>query len=104
MVCQIGQWVQVHKVILKPGERAPQVPAETQKVPLEMWCKGFAQNQAELGEQVTVKTVIGQAVTGTLTEIEPGYKHDFGVPAPELLTIGMELRNMLAGGEMPCRK
>lgn len=95
MGCQVGQWVQIHTVVLPPGQRAPQVPEDTQKVPLEMWCKGFAQHEAELGEELTVETVIGQKLTGTLCDLKPRYDHDFGEPVPELLTIGMELRKIL---------
>ena len=36
-----GSWVELHRVVLPPGERAPQVPAETQRVPLELRVKGF---------------------------------------------------------------
>ncbi|MFN3328842.1 MAG: 2-amino-4-ketopentanoate thiolase, partial [Fervidobacterium pennivorans] len=31
-----GDWVQVQVTILHPYERAPQVPEDTKKVPLEM--------------------------------------------------------------------
>jgi len=60
-----------------------------------MWCKGFALEEAELGEEVRIETVIGQVLTGTLCNINPRYEHDFGEPVPELLTVGMELRKML---------
>jgi sulfur transfer protein SufE len=34
-----GDWVQVYRVVLEAGERAPQVPEDTAKVPLEMKVK-----------------------------------------------------------------
>ena len=34
-----GTWVLIHRNILEPEERAPQVPDDTKKVPLEMWIK-----------------------------------------------------------------
>ncbi len=37
-----GDWVQIHQIVLKPEERAPQVPEDTKKVPLEFWVKGYA--------------------------------------------------------------
>ena len=36
-----GDWVLIHKIVLSPEERAPQVPDDTKKVPLEMWIKGY---------------------------------------------------------------
>jgi 2-amino-4-ketopentanoate thiolase alpha subunit len=97
-----GDWVQIHNVILPPGQRAPQVPEDTQKVPLEMWLKGFLDDaEAEIGQQVTITTVIGRQVQGELVVVAPAYPHNFGQPVPELLTLGRELRAMLesTGGE-----
>lgn len=90
-----GQWVEIHRIVLPAGQRAPQVPEETQRVPLEMRTKGFLDADARIGEQVTVTTVIGRKVAGTLINIEPCYKHDFGGHVGELATIGPELRSIL---------
>lgn len=94
-----GTWVQVHTVVLPAGRRAPQVPEDTQKVPLEMWVKGFLTEDAELGEEVTVTTVTGRQVRGTLTAVAPRYEHDFGEEIPELRTIGLELKKFLSEEE-----
>lgn len=96
-----GQWVQIHNIVLKPGERAPQVPADTQAVPLEMWVKGFATRDGVVGEEMEVRTLTGRIVRGTLVSVEPEYPHGFGRPVPELLTIGQELRRFLRGEEGP---
>lgn len=93
---RVGDYVQIHSVVLKPGERAPQVPEETQKVPLEMRVKGFALHEAEVGSLIRVRTLTGREVEGTLEEVNPKFKHDFGAPVPELLTVGLELRKLLA--------
>lgn len=69
------EWVRIHKIILNPEQRAPQVP-ETQKVPLEMWDKGYLKEDAELGDEVEILTVTGRTETGTLVEVNPYYKHD----------------------------
>ena len=45
-----GEWVRIHKVILEPSERAPQVPDDTKECPLEMWTKGFLTADAEIGD------------------------------------------------------
>ncbi|HWJ03169.1 MAG TPA: 2-amino-4-oxopentanoate thiolase subunit OrtA [Verrucomicrobiae bacterium] len=100
MIAKRGDWVQIYRVILPADERAPQVPQDTKQVPLELWVKGFLQqDQAKLGEEVEIITTTGRAVQGELNDILPRYNHDFGSPQPELLKIGTELRRILWGGE-----
>lgn len=99
MKCSIGDWVQIRTVVLPAGERAKQVPPETQKVPLLMFNKGFADHEAEMGEIVHITTVIGQKLEGELTTINPRYTHDYGDPVPELIQIGQELRKRLESEE-----
>lgn len=94
-----GEWVKIHSIVLKPEERAPQVPDDTKAVPLETWVKGFILEEAEIGEVVEVKTYTGRFVKGTLTEIAPSFKHSFGDHIPELLQIGLQLRSILFGGD-----
>lgn len=89
-------WVEIYTIILQKGERAPQVPEDTQQVPLEMKIKGFLLHDAKIGEQVDIVTTIGRNFTGTLIEINPEYTHNFGHPIPELMHIGRELRDILA--------
>ena len=93
-----GDWVQIHRVVLPPGERAPQVPPDTQAVPLEMRVKGFLLNAAGLGETARIRTVTGRVLEGRLIGIWPAPGHDFGEPVPELMTVGGEVRARLAGG------
>lgn len=91
-----GDWVQIYGVILPAGERAPQVPAETQRVPLEMRVRGFLlEAQAEMGDTVKIRTMIGRVLSGKLVAVNPGYGIDYGQPVPELLTIGQELRQIM---------
>lgn len=97
-----GQWVQVYQVVLQPGQRAPQVPPDTQQVPLEMRVKGFLTHDAKLGDMVEIETVIGRRIAGQLVSIEPAYPHNFGRPVPELLRIGPMLKNMLFRGGENC--
>ncbi len=93
-----GDWVQIHQIVFKPEERAPQVPEDTKKVPLELWVKGMALHDAKIGETVEVQTITGRTVKGRLTEINPSYKHDFGSFVPELLKIDIQLKEILFGG------
>lgn len=92
-----GQWVEIGLVVLEPGHRAPQVPADTQAVPLEMKVRGFIDHDASKGEEVTIHTVAGRLLSGTLVAVEPFYNHNFGAHVAELAPIGMEIREILAG-------
>ena len=87
-----GTWVEIHRLVLRPGERAPQIPEDTKAVPLEMRVKGFLAAVAALGDEAEVITAAGRRVRGTLTEVNPPYTHGFGAPIPELSSIGRELR------------
>ncbi|MDO5296490.1 MAG: 2-amino-4-oxopentanoate thiolase subunit OrtA [bacterium] len=96
-----GDWVRLHIVAMKPEERTGHLPEDTKGVPLEMWVKGFLQNDsAACGDEVQVKTRTGRLVKGTLTEINPSYSHSFGQTIPELLHIGPQVREMVFGGEL----
>ena len=91
-----GDLVQVHKIILKPGERSPNLPEDTRSVPYEGWIKGFLINEeASLGDEVKVKTFIGRERSGILYAVNPVYDHHFGEPQKEILTIGDEAKQEL---------
>jgi len=90
-----GTWVELSGVVLNAGERAPQVPDETQRVPLEMRVKGTLTRNAIVGEEAEVVTAAGRTLRGTLERVEPPYTHSFGPPVPELLAVGRELRAWL---------
>ena len=91
----VGTWVELHRTLLAPGERAPQVPEETRNVPLEMKVKGFLTGDAAIGEDAEVVTPAGRRLRGTLCRVNPPYDHGFGAPVAELLDIGAELRALL---------
>ena len=95
MTAKAGQWVQVHQIVLGPSERAAQVPDDTKLVPLEMWVKGYLQQDADIGEVCEIKTVTGRLIQGTLTEIEPGYTHGFGGYVEELGVVREQVRALL---------
>ena len=90
-----GTWVEIHDVVLEAGERAPQVPEDTGKVPLEMRVKGFLLTPAAIGEEADVETLSGRRLRGKLAEVNPAYTHSFGAPIPQLATIGGEVRALL---------
>jgi hypothetical protein len=90
-----GAWVEIHRVVLRPGERAPQVPEETRSVPLEMRVKGFLVAPAAVGTEAEILTRSGRRLRGTLAQVNPAYTHGFGSPIPELSSVGEEVRNLI---------
>ena len=90
-----GRWVELGRVVLAARERAPQVPEETQRVPLEMRVKGVLTRDARVGAEAEVITAAGRTVRGILERVEPPYTHGFGPPVPELLAVSAELRAWL---------
>lgn len=95
-----GQWVEIHRVVLAPEERTSRIPAETRVVPLELRVKGWLdQDSAVIGDEVSIRTVIGRTMNGTLKALNPRYLHDFGRPVPELQMIGTELRKLFAAAQ-----
>ena len=95
MSAKKGQWVQIRSTVLKPEERAPQVPEDTKKTPLVMWVKGYLNNDAAVGTECEITTITGRVVKGMLEEVEPVYQHNFGKYIPELDVIRDQVRKAL---------
>lgn len=85
-----GTWVEIEQVVLNPEERSASLPADTKKVPYILRVSGFLLEEAEIGQNVNIKTIIGRELHGELKVINPSYLHSFGTVIPELLTIGTE--------------
>jgi len=83
-----GTWVEIERVLLKPEERAPNLPEDTRITPYVLRISGFLQEDAELGTEVTVRSLIGHDHAGLLKVVNPSYNHSFGATVAELLTIG----------------
>ena len=95
-IAKRGDWVQIGDIILSAGQRAPNIPDETQAVPLTMKVKGFLKNrEARLGDLVKIDTLIGREIAGNLIMIAPAYTHSFGLPCPELMNIGLTAKKIL---------
>lgn len=90
-----GDWVRIHSVVLKPEQRSPNIPEDTSKVPLELWVKGFLQEDAEIGAECEVITTTGRHEKGTLLEVNPTYTHSFGDYVPQIHRIGVDLKKAL---------
>ena len=96
-----GDWVRIHSIVLKAEERTAKLPEDTKKCDLQQWTKGFLQNEeAKLGDEVTVKTAVGRLVEGTLIDEAPCYTHRYGKFVPEIIEIDRQLREIMNfGGE-----
>lgn len=93
-----GEWVRIHSVVLKAEERTAKIPDDTQKCDLEMWTKGTLLEDAEIGDEVTVKTASNRIEKGTLIEVDPYYTHSYGKFVPEIIEIDKQLREIMFGG------
>jgi hypothetical protein len=94
-----GDWVRIHRVVLTPDQRAAKLPEETRQVPLEMWVTGtLREDNAAIGDDVSITTVTGRVVEGRLETVHPAYNHSFGAFVPELQAIRGELRDLMEEG------
>jgi hypothetical protein len=93
-------YVQIHRIVLEPDARADTIPEDTHSVPLEMWVKGYLNEEsAKIGDEVTITTRTGRQVKGVLVDEAPHYTHSFGNLVPELLRVGDQVRGILFGEE-----
>ena len=100
MNAEKGDWVRIHKILLTSAQRAPQVPEDTKKVPLEMWDKGFLlADFAKIGDEVEIETIIGRKISGEIIEINPQFDHGWGSCIPEILHIGRQVKRLLVKEE-----
>jgi len=92
-----GSWVEIRQVVLPAGERAPNVPPDTTAVDFVARIRGFLETDAAVGDEATVRTLVGRSVSGTLVALNPRNPADFGDPVPELLRVGADARRALDG-------
>lgn len=85
-----GTWVQVEQLVLEPEERAAGLPEDTRQVPYLLRVSGFLLEDAALGDEARVRTMIGRELSGSLTTVNPSYDHSFGETVQELLDIGLD--------------
>ena len=87
-----GTWVEIERVLLQPEQRAANLPEDTARTPYLLRLSGFLQADAELGQEVSIRSLIGREHRGILRLVSPSYAHSFGETVPELLMIGKEAR------------
>src|SRR5438093_3301569 len=90
-----GTWVELERVILEPGERAPGIPADTASVPFAARVRGFLVAPARRGATVQVRTQVDRVISGKLRAVLPRNPADFGNPSPELLFVGKAMKQRL---------
>lgn len=93
-----GTWVELERVILRPGERAPGIPADTASVPFAARVRGFLVAPARKGATTEVRTQADRLVTGRLRSVLPRNPANFGDPSPELLQVGKAMKRRLSTG------
>lgn len=95
-----GDWVRIHNIVLKSEQRTGKLPEDTKSADLQMWTKGYLQqDEAKVGDIVTVETASGRTEKGTLIEEAPHYTHSYGDFVPEIIEIDRQLRAILRGGD-----
>ena len=92
-------WVRINDILLKPEERADNIPEDTKAVPMEFWTKGYLLEDANMGDAVKVRTKAGRIVEGNLVEVNPQHQLDYGKLVPELLRVGEDARRILREGK-----
>lgn len=77
-----GTWVEVERPMAKPGERFPSRPVDPKTCQM-IRVSGFLLEDAELGQQVRIRTIVGHEYAGKLRIENPGYGHSFMHTLPE---------------------
>ena len=95
-----GDWVRIHNIVLRAEDRTAKIPEDTQKCDLEMWVKGsLIEDEAQVGDIVTVETATRRKEKGVLLEENPHYTHSYGDFVPEIIEIDKRLRKIMSGGD-----
>jgi len=82
-----GTWVEVERSLAvqdRPGLPGGSRPGDPARLPAQLIrVSGFLLEDAELGQQVRIRTSFGKFHTGKLRIQSPSYGHSFGHAAPE---------------------
>lgn len=91
-----GTWVELERIMLKVGERAPGIPSDTASVPFAGRVRGFLIAPASVRGAAQVRTQADRIVSGTLRAVLPRNPADFGETSSELLMVGKAMKARLA--------
>jgi hypothetical protein len=88
---QKGTWVEVERPLPSEGRRLlDRGPGPAKQAVETLRIAGFLLEDAELGQQVRVRTVTGKVFQGKLRIQSPGYGASFSHAVPELLKYGRD--------------
>jgi 2-amino-4-ketopentanoate thiolase alpha subunit len=90
-----GTWVELERVILDVGERAPGIPSDTASVPFAGRVRGLLVAPAFLKSEAQVRTQADRIVSGTLRTVLPRNPANFGETSAELLLVGKAMKARL---------
>jgi 2-amino-4-ketopentanoate thiolase alpha subunit len=81
-----GTWVEVERNLYSADRSSPSRPLDPAKVPSYLLrVSGFLLEDAELGQQVRIRTIFGKIHAGKLRIQSPSYGGSFGHTVPELM-------------------
>jgi hypothetical protein len=84
-----GTWVEVERSLVSADRRLPLRPIDPAKLPSYLTrVSGFLLEDADLGQIVRIRTIMGKVHIGKLRIQSPSYGHSFGHTVPELLRPG----------------
>ncbi|MGA2079003.1 MAG: 2-amino-4-oxopentanoate thiolase subunit OrtA [Holophaga sp.] len=84
-----GTWVEVERMLFSTDGQAPNRPLDPAKVPSYLVrVSGFLLEDADLGQQVRIRTIMGKIYVGKLRIQSPSYGHSFAHTVPELMHTG----------------
>ncbi len=92
-----GSFVRISQVILKSEERTSAIPEDTKQTDLVMWTKGFLNNDAKIGDHVTITTLANREESGTLVAKNHMHEVNYGEFVEEIIPIGVYLKEKLNG-------
>lgn len=90
-----GDWIEISRIILKPEERASNLPEDTAATPYIMKIRGTALKDGNIGDEILVRTTGGRELKGKAEELNPYYGHDFGERVPELARMRAAIRSSM---------
>ena len=82
-----GTWVEVERALSPAAGGLAARPWISASPPQIVRVSGFLLEDAELGQQVRIRTIIGNVHAGKLRIQSPSYGHSFGHTLPELLKV-----------------
>ena len=84
-----GTWVEVERSLFCSDRTVASRPLDPAKVPSYLLrVSGFLLEEAELGQEVRIRTIFGKIHAGKLRIQSPSYGHSFGHTVPELMRPG----------------